>query len=165
MSLITRRRAVIAGAVATPMLARHGWAQSTYPNKTIRMVVPFAPAGTTDLLGRIAAAHLTEVWGQQVVVDNKSGAGGNVGAEIVAKAAPDGYTLLLGTVGTAVTNQFLYKNMPFDTAKAFAPVALVGEVANVLAVHPDVPAKSVQEFIALAKSKPGKMDYGSPAIG
>src|SRR6476659_9920804 len=112
MSLITRRRAVIAG-VAAPMLARQGWAQAGYPNKQIRMVVPFAAAGTTDLLGRIVAQYLTEQWGQQVIVDNKTGAGGNVGAELVAKATPDGYTLLLGTVGTAVTNQYLYKNMPY----------------------------------------------------
>ncbi|MDP3241744.1 MAG: tripartite tricarboxylate transporter substrate-binding protein, partial [Reyranella sp.] len=92
------RRSLIAGAVAVPlaapMLARHGWAQSTYPNKQVRVVVPFAPGGTTDLLGRIASAHLQEVWGQTFVVDNKSGAGGNVGAEIVAKSPADGYTLL-----------------------------------------------------------------------
>jgi tripartite-type tricarboxylate transporter receptor subunit TctC len=165
MSLITRRRAVIAGAVAAPMLARHGWAQSAYPNKTIRMVVPFAPAGTTDLLGRIAAAHLTEVWGQQVVVDNKSGAGGNVGAEIVAKAAPDGYTLLLGTVGTAVTNQFLYKNMPYS-GKDFAPVALFGEVANVLAVEPKMPVGTAKEYVEFCKKAgDNKVSFGSPAVG
>ncbi len=165
------RRAVLAGALsapllAAPMLARHGWAQSTYPNKQIRVVVPFAPAGTTDLLGRIAAQHLTEVWGQTVVVDNKSGAGGNVGAEIVAKAPADGYTLLLGTVGTAVTNQFLYKNMPYDGTKSFAPVALFGEVANVLAVHPDVPVKTAPEYAAYCKKMgAGKVSFGSPAIG
>ncbi|WP_425069673.1 Bug family tripartite tricarboxylate transporter substrate binding protein [Reyranella sp.] len=165
-----RRRALIAGAalapLAAPMLARHGWAQSTYPNKQIRMVVPFAPAGTTDLLGRIAAAHLQEVWGQTVVVDNKSGAGGNVGAEIVAKSPADGYTLLLGTVGTAVTNQFLYKNMPYDSVKSFAPVALFGEVANVLAVHPDVPVKTAKEYVEYCKKQgPNKVSFGSPAVG
>ena len=166
---ITRRR-VIAGAagvsLAAPMLARHGWAQATYPNKQIRMVVPFAPAGTTDLLGRIAAQHLTEVWGQTVVVDNKSGAGGNVGAEIVAKAPADGYTLLLGTVGTAVTNQFLYKNMPYDSVKDFAPVALFGEVANVLAVHPSMPVKTAKEYVEYCKKQgDNKVSFGSPAIG
>lgn len=165
-----RRRSAIGAALATtlaaPLLARHGWAQSAYPNKQIRMVVPFAPAGTTDLLGRIAAQHLTEVWGQTVVVDNKSGAGGNVGAEIVAKSPADGYTLLLGTVGTAVTNQFLYKNMPYDSVKSFAPVALFGEVANVLAVHPDMPAKTAQEYVAYCKKQgDGKVSFGSPAIG
>ena len=122
---IVNRRAVLGGALAAPMLAHRGWAQSTYPNKQIRMVVPFAAAGTTDLLGRIVAQHLTDAWGHQVIVDNKTGAGGNVGAEVVAKAAPDGYTLLLGTVGTAVTNQYLYKSMPYDSVKSFAPVALI----------------------------------------
>jgi tripartite-type tricarboxylate transporter receptor subunit TctC len=166
---ITRRRVIAAaagGSLAAPMLARHGWAQSTYPNKQIRMVVPFAPAGTTDLLGRIAAQHLTEVWGQTVVVDNKSGAGGNVGAEVVAKAPADGYTLLLGTVGTAVTNQFLYKNMPYDSVKDFAPVALFGEVANVLAVHPSMPVKTAKEYVDYCKKQgDNKVSFGSPAIG
>jgi tripartite-type tricarboxylate transporter receptor subunit TctC len=166
MSKILGRRSVLAAAAATPMIARHGWAQSTYPNKTVRVVVPFAPAGTTDLLGRIAAAHLTEAWGQQFVVDNKSGAGGNVGAEIVAKAPADGYTLLLGTVGTAVTNQYLYKSMPYDSVKSFAPVALFGEVANVLAVHPSVPVKTAKEYVEYCKQQgPGKVSFGSPAVG
>jgi tripartite-type tricarboxylate transporter receptor subunit TctC len=128
-------------------------------------VVGFAPGGGTDILARVVANHLQTAWSAQVVVENRPGAGGNVGADLVAKAAPDGYTLLLGTVGSAVTNQFLYKSMPFDTATAFAPVAMVGEVANVLAVHPDLPAKTVQEYIALAKSKPGQLNYGSPAVG
>jgi len=164
------RRAVLAGALAAPLaaplIARNGFAQGGYPNKQIRMVVPFAAAGTTDLLGRIVAQYLTEVWGQQVIVDNKTGAGGNVGAELVAKAAPDGYTLLLGTVGTAVTNQYLYKTMPYDSAKSFAPVALVGEVANVLAVHPSFPAKTLKEFVDYCKAQgPNKVSYGSPAVG
>ena len=103
--IFRRRTARSPRAIAAPMMARHGWAQA-YPSKTIRMVVPFAPGGTTDLLGRIVAEHLPKRWAPHVVVDNKSGAGGNVGAELVAKAPPDGYTLLLGTVGTAVTNQY-----------------------------------------------------------
>ena len=166
MTKMLRRRGVVATALAAPMIARHGWAQSVYPNKTVRVVVPFAPAGTTDLLGRIAAAHLTETWGQQFVVDNKSGAGGNVGAEIVAKAPADGYTLLLGTVGTAVTNQYLYKSMPYDSVKSFAPVALFGEVANVLAVHPSVPVKNAKEYVEYCKQQgAGKVSFGSPAVG
>lgn len=166
MTKILRRRSVLAATVAAPMLARHGWAQSTYPNKSVRMVVPFAPAGTTDLLGRIAAAHLTDVWGQQVVVENKSGAGGNIGADIVAKSPNDGYTLLLGTVGTAVTNQFLYKKMPYDTATAFAPVALFGEVANVLAVNKSIPVTTAKEYVEYCKRQgPNKVSFGSPAIG
>lgn len=160
------RRSAMAGMLAAPMLARHGWAQQGWPAKQIRMVVPFAAAGTTDILGRIVAQHLTDVWGEQVIVDNKTGAGGNVGAELVAKAAPDGYTLLLGTVGTAVTNQYLYKSMPYDSTKSFAPVALVGEVANVLAVHPSFPAKSLKGFVDYCKAQgPGKVSFGSPAVG
>ena len=164
MTKMIRRRTVVAvSAIAAPMLARHGWAQSTYPNKQIRMVVPFATAGTTDLLGRIAAQHLTEVWGQTVVVDNKSGAGGNLGAEIVAKAPADGYTLLIVSIAHAV-NPALYK-LPYDSLKAFTPISLFASSPNALAVNPDVPAKSVKEFIALAKSKPGDIQYGSGGVG
>lgn len=162
------RRGMIAGAaLATPMLARHGWAQAAYPGgKTVRVVVPFAAGGTTDLLGRVVAQILTESLGGTFVVDNKTGAGGNVGAELVAKSPPDGMTLLLGTTGTAVTNQYLYKSMPYDSVKSFAPVALVGEVANVLAVHPTFPAKTLKEFVDYCKAQgPGKVSYGSPAIG
>jgi tripartite-type tricarboxylate transporter receptor subunit TctC len=156
----------MAGTLVAPMLARSGWAQSAYPSKQIRMVVPFAPAGTTDLLGRIAAQHLAETWGQTVIVDNKSGAGGNVGAEVVAHAPPDGYTLLLGTVGTAVTNQYLYKNMPYDSVKSFAPVALFGEVANVLAVDPKLPVKTAKEYVEYCKKQgDNKVSFGSPAVG
>ncbi|SKA33551.1 Tripartite-type tricarboxylate transporter, receptor component TctC [Enhydrobacter aerosaccus] len=166
MTRTIRRRTLLSAAVATPMLARHGWAQAAYPNKTLRMVVPFAPGGTTDLLGRIAAQYLTETLGQQVVVDNKSGAGGNVGAEIVAKAPPDGYTLLLGTIGTGVTNQFLYKTMPYDSVKSFVPIALFGEVANVLAVNPNMPVKTVAEYVEYCKKQgDNKVSFGSPAVG
>jgi tripartite-type tricarboxylate transporter receptor subunit TctC len=159
------RRTLVAGAIAAPLIARHSWAQA-YPSKPIRMIVPFATAGTTDLLGRIAAEHLQNAWGANVVVENKSGAGGNIGAELVAKAPPDGYTLLLGTVGTAVTNQFLYKKMPYDTATAFAPVALFGEVANVLAVNKSIPVNTAKEYVEHCKKEgPGKVSFGSPAIG
>ncbi len=166
MTKIVGRRPLLGAALAAPMLARHGWAQSTYPNKPIRIVVPFAAAGTTDLLGRIAAEILQNAWGANVVVENKSGAGGNVGAQIVAGAPADGYTLLLGTVGTAVTNQFLYKKMPYDTATAFAPVALFGEVANVLAVHKSVPVNTAREYVEYCKTQgAGKVSFGSPAVG
>lgn len=162
------RRGMLAGAaLATPMLARHGWAQGAYPGgKTVRVVVPFAAGGTTDILGRVVAQILTDSLGGTFVVDNKTGAGGNVGAELVAKSPPDGTTLLLGTTGTAVTNQYLYKSMPYDGTKSFAPIALVGEVANVLAVHPTFPAKTLKEFVDYCKAQgPGKVSYGSPAIG
>lgn len=160
------RRSVLGATLAAPLLARHGWAQSSYPNKPIRMVVPFAAAGTTDLLGRIAAEILQNAWGANVVVENKSGAGGNVGAQTVATAAPDGYTLLLGTIGTAVLNQYLYKKMPYDIATAFAPVALFGEVANVLVVNPKVPVKTAKEFVDYCRKEgTNKVSYGTPGIG
>ncbi len=166
MTLMINRRAAALGALAAPFVARQGFAQGGYPSKQIRLVVPFAPGGTTDLLGRIVAQYLTEQWGQQVIVENKAGAGGNVGAELVAKAPPDGYTLLLGTIGTAVTNNFLYKSMPFDSLKSFTPIALVGEVANVLAVNPGFPAKTLKEFVEYCKKQgPNKVSYGSPAVG
>ena len=167
MTKMIRRRTAIAAALAAPMLARHGWAQSAYPGgKTVRVVVPFAAGGTTDILGRVVAQLLTEQMGGTFVVDNKTGAGGNVGAELVAKSPPDGMTLLLGTVGTAVTNQYLYKTMPYDSVKSFAPIALVGEVANVLAVHPSFPAKTLKEFVDYCKAQgPNKVSYGSPAVG
>ncbi|QQS14185.1 MAG: tripartite tricarboxylate transporter substrate binding protein [Rhodospirillales bacterium] len=165
---LPRRRALIAGGaglLAAPAIVRGAFGQGAYPSKPVRLIVAFAPGGTTDLLARLVANHLQATMGQQFVVENRTGAGGNIGADIVAKAAPDGYTLLFGTVGSAVTNQFLYKSMPHDSKTAFAPVALVGEVANVLAVHPDVPARSVKEFIELAKAKGGQLNYGSPAVG
>jgi tripartite-type tricarboxylate transporter receptor subunit TctC len=167
MSKIIHRRTMLAAtALAAPMLARAGWAQGAYPSKSIRMVVPFAPGGTTDLLGRIVAQHLADAWGANVVVENKTGAGGNIGAEVVAKSPPDGYTLLLGTTGTAVTNQFLDKNMSYDSTKSFAPVALVGEVANVLAVIKNFPAQTLQEYVEYCKAQgPNKVSFGSPAIG
>ncbi len=167
MTKMISRRVVVAGALAAPMLARNGWAQAAYPGgKTVRIVVPFAAGGTTDLLGRVVAQILTESLGSTFVVDNKTGAGGNVGADLVAKAAPDGMTLLLGTTGTAVTNQYLYKTMPYDSVKSFAPVALVGEVANVLVVHPSFPAKTLKEFVDYCKAQgPNKVSYGSPAVG
>jgi tripartite-type tricarboxylate transporter receptor subunit TctC len=141
-------------------------AQTAYPVKPIRLVVGYTPGGGNDLIARIVAAKLQDKLGQPVVVDNKPGAQSIVAAELVAKAAPDGYTLLLGTIGTAVTNNFLYKSMPYDSVKSFAPVALVGEVANVLAVNPSFPAKTLKEFVEYCKKQgPNKVSYGSPAIG
>src|SRR6201996_3214084 len=166
MAKIINRRSIVGAALAAPLLARHGWAQSAYPNKPIRMVVPFAAAGTTDLLGRISAEILQNALGANVVVENKSGAGGNVGAQTVATAPADGYTLLLGTIGTAVLNQYLYKKMPYDIATAFTPVALFGEVANVLVVNPKVPVKSAKEFVEYCKKEgTNKVSYGTPGIG
>jgi tripartite-type tricarboxylate transporter receptor subunit TctC len=136
-----------------------------YPIKPIRIVVPFSAGGTSDFLARAIAAKLDGALGQTVIIDNKPGAGGNIGSDAVAKADPDGYTLLLGTVGTHAINSSLYKKMPYDAMKDFAPVTLVAEVPNMLVVHPSVPAKSVQELLALAKAKPGSLTFASSGNG
>ncbi len=136
-----------------------------YPTKPIRLVVPFPPGGATDILAREVAKHLTEAWGQSVVVDNRPGAGGNIGSELVAKAAPDGYTLEMGTVGTHAINASLYSKMPYDHVKDFVPVILVAGVPNVLEVNPSVPVNSVQELIAYAKANPGKLNFASSGAG
>ncbi|MFO1323129.1 MAG: tripartite tricarboxylate transporter substrate binding protein [Burkholderiales bacterium] len=140
-------------------------AQAPYPNKPIRIVVPFPAGGTTDILARAVAQKLTETTGQPVVVDNRPGAGGNIGAELVAKSPPDGYTLLMGTVGTHAINASLYKSMPFDHVRDFAPVILVAGVPNVLVVNPSLPVNSVQELIAYGKANPGKLNFASSGNG
>jgi len=141
------------------------FAQGNYPTRPIRLVVPFPAAGTTDILARAVAQHLSVVFGQQVVVDNRPGAGGNIGSDLVAKAAPDGYTLLMGTVGTHAINPSLYSRMPYDAVKDFSPVILVAGVPNVLEVNPSLPVKSVQELIAYAKTNPGKLNFASSGSG
>ncbi len=127
--------------------------------------MPFAPGGTTDLTARIVAEQLTQAFKQNFVVENKAGAGGNLGAAEVAKAAPDGYTFLMGTPGTQAINQFLYPKMPYDTAKDLVPVSFVVRVPNVLMVNPQLPAKNIKELIALLKAQPGKLSYGTPGNG
>ncbi|HEY5861743.1 MAG TPA: tripartite tricarboxylate transporter substrate binding protein, partial [Casimicrobiaceae bacterium] len=139
--------------------------QTPYPTKPVRVVVPFPAGGTTDILARAASQKLSETWGQQALVDNRPGAGGNIGAELVAKAPPDGYTLLMGTVGTHAINASLYPKMPYDHVKDFAPVILVAGVPNVLVVHPSLPVNSVQELIAYAKANPGKLNFASSGSG
>jgi tripartite-type tricarboxylate transporter receptor subunit TctC len=136
-----------------------------YPTKPVRIVVPFAAGGTTDILARALAQKLTEAMGQTFIVDNRPGAGGNIGAELVAKSAPDGYTLLMGTVGTHAINASLYKNMSYDHVKDFSPVVLVAGVPNVMEVNPSVPVQTVAEFIAYAKANPGKVNMASSGNG
>ncbi|MDR7306170.1 tripartite-type tricarboxylate transporter receptor subunit TctC [Rhodoferax saidenbachensis] len=138
---------------------------ASYPGKPIRLVVPFTPGGSTDILARAIGQKLNEAWGQPVVIDNVPGAGGSIGADKVAKAPADGYTLLMGHIGTLAVNPSLYPNLPYDPVKSFAPVAWVARVPNVLVVHPSVPAKNVQELVALAKAKPGQLNYGSGGNG
>jgi len=137
----------------------------TYPTHSIRLVVPFPAGGTTDILARAAAQKLSESLGQAVVVDNRPGAAGNIGADLVAKSAPDGYTLLMGTVGTHAINPGLYAKMPYDHVKDFVPVVLVAGVPNVLVVNPAFPVNSVAELIALARAKPGTINFASSGSG
>ena len=156
---------VLAVAVALGVVAPFATGQSTYPTRPVRLVVPFPAGGTTDIIARATAQKLSEAWGQQVIVDNRPGAGGNVGSELVAKSAPDGYTLLMGTVGTHAINPSLYAKMPYDHVKDFAPVILVAGVPNVLVVNPELPVKSVPELIAYAKANPGKLNFASSGNG
>jgi len=156
------RAVAVAAFAASASLA---FAQAPYPSKPIRIVVPFPAGGTTDILARAVAAKLTETTGQPAVVDNRPGAGGNIGAELVAKSAPDGYTFLMGTVGTHAINPSLYAKMPYDHVKDFAPVILVAGVPNVLVVNPALPVNSVQELIAYIKANPGKVNFASSGSG
>jgi tripartite-type tricarboxylate transporter receptor subunit TctC len=146
------------------LLAPSVQAQS-YPSKPIRMVVPFTPGGSTDILARAIGQKLTEAWGQAVIIDNVPGAGGSIGADKVAKAPADGYTLLMGHIGTLAVNPAIYPKLPYDPVKSFAPVAWVASVPNVLVVHPSVSATTVKEFVALAKANPGKLNFGSGGNG
>ena len=136
-----------------------------YPTHSVRLVVPFPAGGTTDILARDVAMRLTETLGQSVVVDNRPGAGGNIGSDLVAKSPADGYTLLMGTVGTHAINPSLYSKMPYDHVKDFAPVVLVAGVPNVLVVNPALPVKSVSDLIKLAKDKPGQINFASSGSG
>jgi tripartite-type tricarboxylate transporter receptor subunit TctC len=136
-----------------------------YPTKPIRLVVGFAPGGSTDVTARIIAERLSTTLGQQVIVDNRSGAGGNIGADIVAKSNPDGYTVLMATTGVMAFNHYLYAKLPYSAEKDLAPVTQIGSLPLILIVPASLPAKSVTELLALAKSQPGKYSYGSSGIG
>jgi tripartite-type tricarboxylate transporter receptor subunit TctC len=136
-----------------------------YPDRAIRFVVPYPAGGPLDIVARLLAQKVSQAVAQPVVVDNKPGAGGNIGADVVAKAPADGYTILMGAVATHAINPALYRNMPYDAVRDFAPVTQVASTPNVLVVHPSVPAKSVQEFIAYAKANPGKLNFGSGSTG
>jgi tripartite-type tricarboxylate transporter receptor subunit TctC len=136
-----------------------------FPTKPIKIIVPFAPGGSTDVMARIVGEGLTTRLNQQVIVDNKTGAGGNIGADFVAKSPPDGHTLVMGSIGTHATNSLIYPQMPYDSVKDFEPVTQVAAVSLVLVVHPSVPAKSVKELIELLEKQPGKYNYASGGVG
>lgn len=137
----------------------------TYPSRPIKVVVAFTAGGTTDIIARIVGKKLTDAWGQQVIIDNRPGAGGNLGSNVVAKSPPDGYTLLIGSVGPLAINATLYPNMPYDHLKDFVPICLVASVPNMLVVHPSVPVHSVKDLVDLARAKPGTLNYGSTGNG
>jgi len=162
----TRRHVVLAGlavaaAAATPLSAT----AQPYPTRPITVIVPFAAGGTTDILARVIGQALNKELGQSVIVDNRAGAGGNIGGALAAKAPADGYTLFMGTVGTHAINQSLYKKMPFDPVKDFAPLTRVAMVPNLLVANPGKPYKTVKELIAYAQKNPGKVNFGSSGSG
>ncbi|MBS0338135.1 MAG: tripartite tricarboxylate transporter substrate binding protein [Proteobacteria bacterium] len=154
----------LAVAFTLTLAAGTAFAQA-YPAKPIRIVVPFAPGGTSDILARAIGPKMTESWGQPVVVENRAGANGNVGADFVAKSAPDGYTMLLSDVGALAINPSVYLNMPYDPVKDFAPVIMVSYSPHVLAVHPSVPATNIKELVAYAKANPGKLNFANSGTG
>ena len=159
----TLRSAAFVIAVFVPQLAFP--AEQSWPTKPVRMVIPFPPGGTTDILGRVAAQKLTEALGQQVVPDNRPGAAGNIGTELVAKAPPDGYMLLTAPGSTLTIHPSLYPKLPFDPVKDFAPVTILAAVPNALVVHPSLPVRSVKDLIALARSRPDQLNYASTGAG
>lgn len=152
-------------AVCVIALGAVGATAQPYPAKPIHLIVPFPPGGSTDIFARTIAHKLSESLKQQVLVDNRAGAGGAIGAEVAARSPPDGYTLLMGHIGTLAVNPALYPKLPYDPVKSFAPISLVASVANVLVVHPSLPANNVGELIAYARANPGKLNYGSGGSG
>ena len=158
-TLFTLPLALLACAAALPASAED------YPVKPVRVVVAFTAGGTTDILARAVAQQLAQQLKQPFVIDNRAGGGGNIGTESVVRAAPDGYTLIVNSVGPMAVNQTLYKNLSYDPLKDLVPVVQIAEVPNVLVVHPSIPANTFEEFIAYAKANPGKLSYGSTGIG
>lgn len=159
------RRLIFSALFALALLAGLAGTAQAFPERTVRIVVPFPPGGSNDVIARLLAQKLSALWKSSVIVENVSGGGGNVGADSVARAAPDGYTLLLAAPGPLVVNPSLYQKLAFDPSKDFAPVALIASVPIVLAVNPSVKANTVAELIALAKAEPGKLNFGSSGNG
>ena len=152
-------------AVAAAAFVATATQAADYPTRPVQLIIPFAAGGPTDIVGRIMGGKMSEIMGQTFVVENRSGAGGNIGAEVVAKATNDGYTLLFATVSTNAINPGLYKHIPYDAVNGFAPVARVGVTPTLLLVHPSMPATDVKSLVALIKANPGKYNYGSSGLG
>jgi tripartite-type tricarboxylate transporter receptor subunit TctC len=164
MNALTRR-SVLAGSAAWAAMPAGRVLAEGYPDRQITLVVPFAAGGSTDILARIVAEHLRQALGQPVVIENRTGASGNIGTASVARAAPDGYTLVFNTMSVHTMNHALFPTMPFDGVKDFSPITLLAYVTNTMVVHPSVPAKTVREFIAYARANPGKIAYASAGPG
>jgi len=166
MNNTNRRFLACVGLLATlasaPVAAQ---TTASYPSKPIKLIVPFPPGGSTDILARTLGQKLNEAWGQPVIIDNRGGAGGSIGADLAAKSPADGYTLMMGHIGTLAVNISLYSKLPYDPVKDFTPVSMVAVVPNVLVVNPSQPYKTVPELIAYAKAHPGKLDYSSGGNG
>ncbi len=158
----TRRTLLGASLAATAAPAR---AQSNFPDRPLRLVVPFAAGGASDILSRLLAERLAELLGQPVIADNRPGAGGNLGADLVARSVPDGYTLVMGVVGTHAINPTLFPSIPFDPIRDFTPISLVATAMNVLVVNVDLPVRTVRDLIDLARARPGQLNFGSPGNG
>jgi tripartite-type tricarboxylate transporter receptor subunit TctC len=163
MKNFTRRGALALAAICAAAGAAH--AQDPYPTRPVRLIVPFPPGGSTDIVGRVVAQKLTEALGQQVIVDNRGGAGGQIGAELAARSPADGYTLVVGHIGTFGVNPSLYPKLRYDAVRDFAPISLVARVPNMLAVHPALPVKTVKQLVDMARAKPGTLNYGSSGSG
>jgi tripartite-type tricarboxylate transporter receptor subunit TctC len=160
-----RHRLLVAAVITIGMASTIVRAADNYPSRPVQLIIPFAAGGPTDIVGRIMAARMSELLGQTIVVEDRGGAGGNIGADAVAKSAPDGYTLLFATVSTNAINPGLYKHMPYDAIRDFAPVGRVGVTPTLLLVNPSIPATDVKSLIALLKANPGKYNYGSSGVG
>ena len=168
MKVLFRIAFVFAAAVVqTPVIAQPASTGSgqAYPAKAVRMIVGFPAGGTSDIMARLTGQKLSEAWGQTFIIDNRPGAGGNIGTELVAKSAPDGYTLLVSPGSTLTSNPAVYSKVPFDTVRDFAPVTIIAGVPNALVVHPSLPVKNLKDLIALAKSRPGQLAYASTGAG
>ncbi len=151
--------------MATVLVISGAATAQSFPVKPVRIVVPYAAGGPYDDIARTLGQRLTEIWGQAVIVENRGGAGGNIGAEVVAKAAPDGYTVLLGNAGPITVNPTLFKKLPYDAQRDLAPVGMVNASRMVLSVHPSLPAKNARELVVLARARPGQLNYGSSGVG
>jgi tripartite-type tricarboxylate transporter receptor subunit TctC len=161
----SRRQILVAGAATTAALASSQvWAQSAWPSKPLRLVVPFAPGGSSEIVARAIAGEMSKTIGQSVFVDNKPGAAGNIAMQEVANST-DEHTLILGHIGTLAVNPFIFPKLPYDAGRDFAPITLISKVPSLYVVHPDLPVKTLKEFVAYAKSKPGQLNYGSAGNG